>query len=206
MNAGFRICPATGRKIHADAESLIRANAVAATVSLLVGGIAAILVLLTRWQAVHLLDAVWFYRILTVHGISMLIFFIIFFEVAVLYFAGAVLLNSRLAAPKVAWAAFVLMVAGALLTQTNQFVGLNVLGFEPSGELLVMLILGGVGRIYGAFVGPVVYLIAQDMLAKQFPEYWYFGIGTMLVLVVMFARGGILGIVDGILVRLRRKT
>jgi len=94
-------------------------------------------------------------------------------------------------------------VAGGLLTQTNQFVGLNVLSFESAGELLVMLILGGVGRIYGAFVGPVVYLIAQDLLAKQFPEYWYFGIGTMLVLVVMFARGGILGILDGALVKLR---
>jgi len=96
-------------------------------------------------------------------------------------------------------------VAGGLITQTNQFVGLNVLSFESAGELLVMLILGGVGRIYGAFVGPVVYLIAQDLLAKQFPEYWYFGIGTMLVLVVMFARGGILGILDGVLVKLRRK-
>ena len=97
-------------------------------------------------------------------------------------------------------------VAGGLITQTNQFVGLNVLSFESAGELLVMLILGGVGRIYGAFVGPVVFLIAQDLLAKQFPEYWYFGIGVMLVLVVMFARGGILGILDGILVRLRRKA
>ncbi|HEX4328138.1 MAG TPA: branched-chain amino acid ABC transporter permease [Burkholderiales bacterium] len=97
-------------------------------------------------------------------------------------------------------------VAGALLTQANQFVGLNVLGFEPSGELLVMLILGGVGRMYGAFVGPIVYLIAQDYLAKQFPEYWYFGIGLMLVLVVLFARGGLLGIVDAALARLRRKA
>src|SRR5207245_1127657 len=96
-------------------------------------------------------------------------------------------------------------VAGCLITQTNQFVGLNVLSFESAGELLVMLILGGVGRIYGAFVGPVVYLIAQDFLAKQFPEYWYFGIGTMLGLVVMFARGGILGLVDGVLVKLRRR-
>jgi branched-chain amino acid transport system permease protein len=95
-------------------------------------------------------------------------------------------------------------VAGALLTQTNQFVGLNVLGFEPSGELLVMLILGGVGRLYGAFVGPVAYLIAQDFLAKQFPEYWYFGIGVLLVVVVMFARGGIVGIADAVLARLRR--
>ena len=97
-------------------------------------------------------------------------------------------------------------VAGALLTQTNQFVGLNVLGFEPSGELLVMLILGGVGRIYGAFVGPLVYMIAQDLLAKQFPEYWYLGIGLILVLVVMFARGGILGILDGLIARFRRSA
>src|SRR5262249_27086582 len=96
-------------------------------------------------------------------------------------------------------------VAGGLITQTNQFVGLNVLSFESAGELLVMLILGGVGRIYGAFVGPIVYLVAQDFLAKQFPEYWYLGIGTMLVLVVLFARGGILGIVDGMIAKVRTK-
>jgi branched-chain amino acid transport system permease protein len=87
-------------------------------------------------------------------------------------------------------------VAGALLTQVNQFVGLNVLGLEPSGDILVMLILGGVGRLYGAFVGPVVYIVVQDTLAKQYPEYWYFGIGVLLIVVVLFARGGVLGIVD----------
>jgi branched-chain amino acid transport system permease protein len=95
---------------------------------------------------------------------------------------------------------------GALLTQVNQFVGLNVLGFEPSGELLVMLILGGVGRLYGAFIGPVVYLIAQDYLAKQFPEYWYFGIGVLLIVVVLFARGGILGLTDKCLSLLKPKN
>jgi len=87
-------------------------------------------------------------------------------------------------------------IAGALLTQVNQFVGLNVLGLEPSGDILVMLILGGVGRLYGAFVGPVVYIIVQDTLAKQYPEYWYLGIGALLIVVVLFARGGILGILD----------
>jgi branched-chain amino acid transport system permease protein len=90
-------------------------------------------------------------------------------------------------------------IAGALLTQVNQFVGLNVLGLEPSGDILVMLILGGVGRLYGAFIGPVVYLIAQDYLAKQYPEYWYLGIGALLIVVVLFARGGILGIADVLL-------
>jgi branched-chain amino acid transport system permease protein len=82
-------------------------------------------------------------------------------------------------------------IAGALLTQVNQFVGLN-----PSGDVLVMLILGGVGRLYGAFIGPVVYLIAQDYLAKQYPEYWFLGIGVLLIVVVLFARGGILGLLD----------
>ena len=97
-------------------------------------------------------------------------------------------------------------IAGALLTQVNQFVGLNVLGFEVSGELLVMLILGGVGRLYGAFVGPAVYLVAQDYLAKQFPEYWYFGIGALLIAVVLFAPGGILGLTDRCLQFFRPKS
>jgi branched-chain amino acid transport system permease protein len=87
-------------------------------------------------------------------------------------------------------------VAGALNTQVNAFVGLNVFGFELSGDVLIMLILGGAGRIYGAFVGPVVYLLAQDQLSKAAPELWYLGIGVLLIGVVLFARGGILGIVD----------
>jgi branched-chain amino acid transport system permease protein len=87
-------------------------------------------------------------------------------------------------------------VAGALLTHTTQFVGLTVLGFELAGDLVVMLILGGVGRLYGAFVGPVIYLIAKDALAKQYPEYWYFWIGALLVIVILFARGGVLGMID----------
>ena len=71
--------------------------------------------MLTRWQAVHLLPAEWFYRILGVHGMSMLIFFIIFFEMAVLYFASTVLLNAALLrAADVGWLAFGLMVVGAL--------------------------------------------------------------------------------------------
>lgn len=96
-------------------------------------------------------------------------------------------------------------VAGALLTHTTQFAGLSTLGFELSGEALVMLVLGGVGRLYGAFVGPGVYIVARDFFAKQSPEYWYLGIGVLLVLIVLFARGGILGILDKLLARLRRR-
>lgn len=95
-------------------------------------------------------------------------------------------------------------VAGAALTHTTQFVGLKVLGFELSGDLLVMLILGGVGRLYGAFIGPLIYLVAQDALAKQYPEYWYFWIGALLVVIVMFAPGGLLGLADSIRTKLRK--
>jgi branched-chain amino acid transport system permease protein len=95
-------------------------------------------------------------------------------------------------------------VAGGLLTHTNQFVGLSVFGLVPAGDLLIMLILGGVGRLYGAFIGPVVYLVAQDYLAKLYPEYWYLGIGTLLIAVVLFARGGVLGVLDKVRDKWRR--
>ena len=113
----FRKCEVTGLELHRPAEQLIKANAVAATVALLIGGISAILILLTRWQAVHLLDPVMFYRVLTAHGLTMLIFFIIFFEMAVLYFAAGPLLNSRIAAPKLGWFNFALMTVGATLCE-----------------------------------------------------------------------------------------
>jgi len=121
--SAFRICPTTGLKVHRDADALIKANAVVATVALLIGGIAAILVLLTRWQAVHLLSDVMFYRWLTIHGMNMLIFFILFFEMAVLYFASAVLLNARVAGPKWGWVAFALMVLGAGMVEWTMFTG-----------------------------------------------------------------------------------
>jgi branched-chain amino acid transport system permease protein len=87
-------------------------------------------------------------------------------------------------------------IAGALLAQTTQFVGLTVFGFQRSGEILIMLVFGGIGRLYGAFVGASLYMIAQDQLAKLDPVFWIFWIGLLLVLLVMFARGGVLGLID----------
>lgn len=111
----FRTCPITGFRVDRQAELLIRFNAVAAVVAFLIGVIGAILIVLTRWQAVHLLPAHLYYRMLTLHGLNMLIFFIIFFEMAVLYFAGTVVLNCRQPAPKLGWLSFILMLAGAIL-------------------------------------------------------------------------------------------
>ena len=87
-------------------------------------------------------------------------------------------------------------VAGALFTQTNDYVTLTVFDFDNSAKVMVMLIVGGTGRLYGAIVGAVVYLIMEDNLSKLSPTFWQFGIGLMLVLVVLFARRGLLGLVE----------
>jgi branched-chain amino acid transport system permease protein len=87
-------------------------------------------------------------------------------------------------------------IAGACLAQTTQFVGLGVLSLERSGAVLVMLIIGGVGRLYGAFVGVPLYMIAQDRFATVDPVYWYFWIGLFMVLLVLFARGGVLAVME----------
>ena len=103
-------------------------------------------------------------------------------------------------------AAAVAGVAGALLAQTTQFVGLDVLGFPRSAELLIMLVLGGTGRLYGALIGAAVFMVAQDYISGLDPAYWQFYIGLLLVLIVLFARGGILGGLEKIFARfLKRK-
>jgi branched-chain amino acid transport system permease protein len=96
-------------------------------------------------------------------------------------------------------------VAGGLFAQTQQFVTLAVLSFDLSGKILIMLILGGTGRLYGAFVGVLVYMILEDQLAKAYPQYWQLGIGAVLVLVVLFARRGVLGIAEDASALFRRR-
>lgn len=95
-------------------------------------------------------------------------------------------------------------IAGALLTQTTQFVALEVLGFQRSAAVLIMLALGGTGRLYGAFAGTALFMVVQDRLARQDPAYWQFWIGLLLVAVVLFGRGGVLGGLEAARDRLRR--
>jgi cytochrome c oxidase subunit 1 len=110
-----RICGTTGLRVCLDAQRFIKLNAVCGIVFLLLGGIGALLLALTRWQTVHLLPADWFYRIITFHGINMLILWILFFEVAILYFACTTPLNARLFSRKVAWISFGMMLTGAVM-------------------------------------------------------------------------------------------
>ncbi len=86
--------------------------------------------------------------------------------------------------------------AGAIQAQTTQFVALYSLSMELSGNILIMLILGGSGRLYGAFIGVPVFMFAQDQLAKQDPSNWFLGQGLILIALVMVAPGGILGIAE----------
>jgi len=93
-------------------------------------------------------------------------------------------------------------IAGALMAQTSQFVALETLSFGLSAEVLIMLLLGGAGRRYGGLVGAAVFVIARDLLSDLNPQYWQFGVGGVMVLVVLFAPGGVLGILRSLRQRL----
>ncbi|HTM73876.1 MAG TPA: cbb3-type cytochrome c oxidase subunit I [Pseudolabrys sp.] len=167
-SAEFRTCQYTGLRIDVAAQSLIKANAVAAVVFLMVGGVMGLLVALTRWPAVHLLPAEWFYLVLTGHGANVLLFWIIFFEIAVLYFASAVLLNSRLPAPKFAWLGFVLMVVGAVLTNYAVLQGDSSVMFtsyppmQASPNFYLGLILFAVGALIGCAIFFATLVVAKE--------------------------------------------
>jgi branched-chain amino acid transport system permease protein len=82
-------------------------------------------------------------------------------------------------------------VAGALQAQVSEFVSLNAVSVEFSGEMLIMVILGGAGARYGAFLGAPLYVFMQDYLAREDPANWYLWIGLMLLAIVLFAPGGL---------------
>src|SRR4030095_5865799 len=90
-------------------------------------------------------------------------------------------------------AAVMACIAGALLAQTTETVSLETLSFARSADVLVILILGGAGRLYGGIVGAIIYMVARDQFSGLNPQYWYFWIGTLLIAVVIFLPNGILG-------------
>ena len=194
---GFRKCPTTGLWVHHQADKLIKANAVVATVALLVGGLAAILVLLTRWQAVHLLSAEMFYRVLTIHGMNMLIFFILFFEMAVLYFASAVLLNCRVPAVKTAWTAFVLMVVGTLMVEWTMFTGRADVLFtsyvplraHPAFYLGVILFAVGALMVTTIFFGTLVIAKKEKTYEGSVPLVTFGGLTAAIIAVITLLHG-----------------
>ncbi len=198
--AKFRTCPATGLKVDLAAQSLIKANAVAAVVFLLVGGVFGLMVALTRWPAVHLLPSDWFYLVLTAHGLDVLLLWIIFFEMAVLYFASSVLLNCRLAAPKVAWAAFGLMLFGGLMTNVAVLQGDSSVMFtsyvpmKAEPHFYLGLILFAVGALLGTivFFGTLVIAKEEQTYEGSVPLVTFGAIVAAIIAVFTLASGAII--------------
>jgi branched-chain amino acid transport system permease protein len=96
-------------------------------------------------------------------------------------------------------------IAGGLWAQANAYANLSALGLDRAATVLIILVLGGYGRLYGAFVGAVAYMVLAHFLSKLYPTAWQLGLGLMLVVIALFARGGILGIGDVIASRFRGK-
>jgi cytochrome c oxidase subunit 1 len=196
----FRTCAVTGLKIDLAAQRLIKVNAVVAIVALLVGAIAALLLGLTRWQAVHLLPAVWYYRLLGVHGMNMLIFFIIFFEMAVLWFVGTVLLNARPAAPKYGWFNFGLMLGGALIVEAMQWSGradvlytsYPPLKAHPAFYLGIILFAVGALGVVGQFFATLTIAKREKTYEGSVPLVVYGAIAAAIIAVITLLHGAMI--------------
>lgn len=196
----YRMCPRSGLQFNLQAERLMKANAVAAVVALLVGGILAVGVVLTRWPAVHWLQADTFYMVLTAHGIDMLIYWIIFFEVAVLYFCSSTLLRCRIATPNVAWLAFALMLIGAVTNNVAVFLGASSVMMtsyvpmmaEPSFYL--GLILFAVGALIACFVffGTLVVAKREQTYQGSVPLVTFGATTAAIIAVFTIASGAII--------------
>jgi len=91
--------------------------------------------------------------------------------------------------------------AGAVLAQTGQNVALDALGFERSAEVTMMVAIGGIGRLYGAVLGSAVFIEVKDELSAIAPAYWQMGLGLALVVLVLFARGGLSPLAERLMAR-----
>lgn len=202
MAIGFahRVCPETGLKVCKDAEKLIKINAVAAIVFLAVGGFFGLLVALTRWPAVHILPAELFYLVLTAHGAAILLYWIIFFEIAILYFASSVLLNCRLATPRFAWASFWLMLGGSLMSVVAVLQGESSVMFtsyvplKAAPHFYLGLILFAVGALIGVFVffGTLVIAKQEKTYEGSVPLVTFGAVVAAVIAVYTIASGAII--------------
>ena len=95
-------------------------------------------------------------------------------------------------------------VGGFLLANVTDFVSPAYMSWQRSGDLLIMVIFGGTGRLYGAIIGAMVYLLAEEKLA-QYTEHWRLWFGPILVAVAVFAPGGLIGVAQKLARSLRRE-
>jgi len=158
------------------------------------------MVALTRWPAVHLLNAEWFYLVLTGHGANVLLFWIIFFEMAILYFASAILLGSRIAAPRWGWFGFVLMVVGAATANVAVLQGESSVMFtsyvpmKAAPHFYLGLILFAVGALVACFVFFGTLVIAKDERTYEgsIPLVTFGALTAAIIAVFTIASGAII--------------
>lgn len=196
----FRVDPVSGLKINRTANTLVKWNAFAAVVFLLVGGVFGLGVALTRMPSVQLLPPEMFYLFLTAHGLINLAVWIIFFEMAVLYFLGAHVLGSRLATPRWAWAQFWLMLIGAVM------VAVAVLGgnssvmmtsyppLEAAPHFYLGLILFAVGALIGCFVflGTLVVAKREKTYSGSLPLVVFGGLTACVIAIFTIVSGAVI--------------
>lgn len=96
-------------------------------------------------------------------------------------------------------------IAGGVWAQANAYVNMSTFGLDRAATVLIILVLGGYGRLYGAFIGAIAYMALTHFLSKLYPTAWQFGVGLLLVVIALFARNGILGLWDALWARLRTK-
>jgi len=196
----FRTCPDTGLPVHLPAQRLIKANAVAGVLALALGGLQGLMVALTRWPEVQLLPAEAFYTMLTGHGLNVLLFWIIFFEIAILYFASAILLKSRLWAPGLAWIGFVLMVTGSIMANIAVFQGDSSVMFtsyvpmKASPLFYLGIILFAVGALIGCaiFFGTLVVAKDEKTYEGSIPLVTFGALTAAIIAVFTIASGAII--------------
>ncbi len=197
--ASFRICPDSGFYFNKDAESLMKVNAVSGVVALLIAGILALGVVLTRWQEVHLLPAEDFYMVLTAHGLNALIFWIIFFEMAILYFASSTLLRSRVATPGWGWIGYFLMLIGWIMNNVAVFQGnssvmmTSYVPMQAEPHFYLGLILFAVGALIQIFVffGTLVVAQQEKTYEGSIPLVTFGAVTASIIAVFTIASGAI---------------
>ena len=200
MTTTYRTCPRSGLQFESQAEKLMIVNAVTAVVALLIGGILAIGVVATRWPALHWLAPDTFYMVLTAHGIDMLIFWIIFFEVAVLYFCSSTLLRSRIATPRIAWLAYALMLIGAVVNNVAVFQGSSsvmMTSYVPmmaAPSFYLGLILFAVGALIACFIffGTLVVARRERTYKGSVPLVTFGAITAAIIAVFTITSGAII--------------
>jgi cytochrome c oxidase subunit 1 len=193
----FRVDPVSGLKINRTANTLVKWNAFAAVVFLLVGGLFGLGVALTRMPSVQLLSPEYFYMALTAHGLVNLAVWIIFFEMAVLYFLGAHVLGNRLAMPRFAWAQFWLMLVGAVMVAVAVLGGRSsvmMTSYPPlqaAPHFYLGLILFAVGALIGCFVflGTLVVAKREKTYSGSLPLVVFGGVTATVIAIFTIVSG-----------------